>query len=53
MSKLPDYYPTIVEELKVQIRQSRLKATLAANASLLSLYWQIGQTILDQQQKAG
>jgi predicted nuclease of restriction endonuclease-like (RecB) superfamily len=53
MSKLPDQYPAIVEELKAQIRHSRLKATLAANASLLSLYWQIGQTILDQQQKAG
>jgi predicted nuclease of restriction endonuclease-like (RecB) superfamily len=53
MSTLPDQYPTILEELKKQIRQARLKATLAANAEMLTLYWQIGKTILEQQQQAG
>jgi predicted nuclease of restriction endonuclease-like (RecB) superfamily len=53
MSTLPDQYPTILEELKKQIRQARLKASLAANAEMLALYWQIGKTILEQQQQAG
>ena len=53
MSTLPDQYPAILEELKKQIRQARLKASLAANAEMLTLYWQIGKTILEQQQQAG
>ncbi len=53
MSTLPNHYLTLLEELKAQIRQSRLQATLAVNASLLTLYWQIGHTILEQQKQEG
>jgi predicted nuclease of restriction endonuclease-like (RecB) superfamily len=53
MSTLPNHYLTILEELKVQIRQSRLQATLAVNASLLTLYWHIGNTIIEQQKQEG
>lgn len=53
MSTLPDQYPAILEALKKQIHQARLKAALAANREMLTLYWQIGKTILEQQQQAG
>ena len=53
MSALPDQYPLILSELKVAIRQSRLKALLSANAEMLLLYWKIGKTILDQQDQSG
>ncbi len=53
MSTLPNHYLTLLEELNVQIRQSRLQATLAVNASMLTLYWQIGHTILEQQKQEG
>jgi len=46
-------YAIVLEELKQQIRATRFKAVISANASMLSLYWQIGSTILEQQDKAG
>ncbi|MCE7062349.1 hypothetical protein [Dyadobacter sp. CY343] len=42
-------HPQIPGELKVTIRQSRLKESLSANAEMLTLYWQIGKTIVEQQ----
>jgi len=53
MTQLPDHYLHILEELKNEIRQSRLKATMAVNAAMLSLYWRIGKTILEQQAASG
>src|SRR3954464_6366999 len=47
-----EVYPKILEGIKIEIRQARLKAALSANAHLLALYWQIGNTILEQQQQA-
>ncbi len=52
MQNLPATYPQILEDIKTGIRQARLKAVLSANAHMLSLYWQIGKTILEQQQQA-
>src|SRR5688572_5895787 len=52
MQIFPETYPQILEEIKAGIRQARLKAVLSANAQMLYLYWQIGKTILEQQQQA-
>ncbi len=52
MQTLPETYPQILEGVKAEIRQARLKAVLSANAHMLALYWQIGKTILEQQEKA-
>ncbi len=47
-----EIYPKILEGIKIEIRQARLKAAFSANAYMLSLYWQIGTTILKQQQQS-
>jgi hypothetical protein len=47
MQNLPESYPQILEGIKAEIRQARLKAVLSANAQMLFLYWQIGKTIMD------
>jgi predicted nuclease of restriction endonuclease-like (RecB) superfamily len=52
MQNLPDSYGQILEGIKVGIRKARLKAVLSSNAHMLSLYWQIGKTLLEQQQQA-
>jgi hypothetical protein len=46
-------YVSILSSLKEKIRQARLQAALTVNAELLQLYWQIGNTILQQQKKEG
>jgi predicted nuclease of restriction endonuclease-like (RecB) superfamily len=46
---LPDGYGRLVEGLKVRIREAQLRATLAVNRELLSLYWNIGRAIVDRQ----
>lgn len=54
MSSQPDSnYRNILQSLKEKIRQARLKATLAVNKELLKVYWEIGNTILQQQKKEG
>ena len=52
MQNLPETYPQILEGIKTEIRQARFKAVLSANAHILILYWQIGKTILTQQEQA-
>jgi predicted nuclease of restriction endonuclease-like (RecB) superfamily len=51
--KLDAEYKSIVNELKQKIRISQQKAILSANKQLISLYWNIGSTILDMQKKEG
>ena len=46
----PVVYTDILEQLKSEIRTARVKAALAANSELLSLYWRVGNIILAQQQ---
>jgi len=46
-------YLQILQNLKDQIRQARLGAIISANAGLLKSYWQIGNTILQQQSREG
>lgn len=51
-SRLPINYLHLLDELKTEIRNTRLSASIAANAELLKLYWYIGNGILIQQGKA-
>ncbi|MBU3978841.1 DUF1016 family protein [Patescibacteria group bacterium] len=46
-------YITILEELKTKIRQARYKAVISANKEMIFLYWDIGETILIQQERQG
>ena len=52
MTMLPSDYPSLLEHLKAQIRQARTRAALAVNRELIVLYWQIGQAILERQDRA-
>ena len=51
--KLPSNYDALLEEIKKSIRTARVKAVLSVNRSLLSLYWDIGKTIVEQQKNEG
>lgn len=46
-------YVNWVKELKQRISSSQIKAGLAVNAELISLYWSIGKDIVDNQNKFG
>jgi len=50
---MPDDYPRILSDIKRRIQQERLRAVMAANASMLLLYWDLGRVILERQQAAG
>jgi len=50
---LPTEYPRLLEDLKQRIGQERLRVTLAANAAMVLLYWDIGQAILQRQEREG
>jgi len=52
-SELDKDYSLILQDLKEKIRQARLRASVVVNAQLLQVYWEIGQTILEQQKKMG
>lgn len=47
-----DYAQTLLD-LKKQIQQAQIKATLSANKELIKLYWNIGKTVAEKQQKNG
>ncbi|WP_245861928.1 PDDEXK nuclease domain-containing protein [Georgenia soli] len=50
---LPDDYPQLLEQLKQTIAESRWRAQRVVNTELVAMYWQIGRSILDQQQAEG
>lgn len=46
-------YAALLEEIKGRIRAAQVRASLAVNRELVSLYWQIGREILARQRDAG
>lgn len=52
MTKPMKNYILVLEDIKKQIRESRLKAALAVNSELIRLYWKIGKAILEKQKEA-
>ncbi|MGI8583799.1 MAG: DUF1016 N-terminal domain-containing protein, partial [Chitinophagaceae bacterium] len=49
----PKNYTALVVQLRQEIQTARIKATLSANAHLLTLYWKIGKAILENQDAEG
>lgn len=52
-SVVPAGYADLLSELKAQVRAARTRATRIVNTEMLTLYWSIGQTILDWQTAEG
>jgi len=54
-SLMPDEgsYGVFLNDLKHRIRSAQVKAALAVNQELIFLYWQIGQEILERQERQG
>lgn len=50
IQSLPESYPAFLEEVKLRIRQSQVKAALAANQELIKLHWWIGRQIVLRQE---
>ena len=50
---LPRSYAVVLGEIKERIRTARLRMVMAANASMVLLYWDIGRLILDRQEEEG
>lgn len=53
MAGIEKNYYSILDSLKEKIRLARQKATIAVNTQLLSIYWEIGNTITLHQQQEG
>jgi len=53
LAEMPENYGRLLEELKQRITTERLRVTMAANAAMVLLYWDIGQAILDRQDSEG
>ena len=47
------HYSDLLGDIKARIRQAQIKATLSANAEMILMYWDIGQMILERQQREG
>lgn len=47
---IPTGYKKLLEDLKVRIRSSQIKAALRVNQELILLYWEIGKEIYDRQE---
>ena len=46
-------YISLISEIKIRIREAQVKATLAANAQMITMYWDIGNMILNRQLNEG
>src|SRR5436190_16607797 len=46
-------YNTFLAQVKAQIRDARIKASQSVNRELISLYWQLGEHIVNNQEKYG
>lgn len=51
--ELPADYVELLTDLKARIRHERLRVVLASNSSMVMLYWEIGQRILQKQSSQG
>jgi predicted nuclease of restriction endonuclease-like (RecB) superfamily len=50
---LPESYPQLLAELKERIQNAQIKAVLGVNRELMTLYWEIGKRIVEQQEAEG
>ena len=47
---IPNTYPELLTEIKSRIRTAQYAALKAVNNELISLYWDIGKTIVGRQE---
>ena len=52
-SLFSDDYNSFLSDLKNRIRKAQIRASLAVNQEMITLYWEIGQDILNRQQQEG
>ena len=50
---LPAGYGVLLAEIKERIRTAQIKASLSVNRELISLYWDIGRSIVGRQREEG
>jgi predicted nuclease of restriction endonuclease-like (RecB) superfamily len=50
---MPADYASTLDALKKEIRESRLRTVLSANAAMVTAYWEVGRIILGRQEKEG
>lgn len=50
---LPETYKELLKEIKDRVKSSQLKAAIAVNREMISLYWEIGSRVLEKQKKEG
>lgn len=53
ISEMPDGYTDFIQEIKRAVSQQRIKSVVSANTSMIVLYWEIGNSILQRQQVQG
>ncbi|MCI8849480.1 MAG: DUF1016 domain-containing protein [Oscillibacter sp.] len=53
LAEMSDSYLQFIEEIKGEIQRQRISVVLNANASMICLYWNIGQAILQKQSDEG
>jgi predicted nuclease of restriction endonuclease-like (RecB) superfamily len=46
-------YESFLRALKERVRGAQLKAAIAVNTELIGLYWELGKSIVEQQNKSG
>lgn len=52
-SELPDGYFVALGKIKHHIQAARLRIVMAANAAMVTLYWNVGALILERQAREG
>lgn len=53
LTEISTDYATLIGELKARVAAARLSAARAVNRDLISLYWDIGKAIVEQQRTQG
>lgn len=46
-------YSALLKEITDRIRQGQLRASMAVNVELLSLYWDVGRIVAERQEDEG
>lgn len=53
ISKLPQNYASLLTTIKQRIQTAQVRTALAGNASMLMLYWDVGNLLVERQAEAG
>ena len=53
LAGMPKVTAALLAGLKERIAHERIKAVISANAAMVLMYWDIGQSILERQDKEG